>query len=80
MKRIINHHLSSMLDELLQKALEEKPEYADENTIRYESLFISKKQNRITFPSDIKIAWNEYPLKITTEQKEMIDKIFDKWI
>lgn len=33
MKRIINNHLSSMLDELLQKALEEKPEYADENTI-----------------------------------------------
>lgn len=35
MQTIINNHLSSMLDELLQKALEEKPDLISKHSITY---------------------------------------------
>ncbi len=40
MQQIINNHFSLMLDKLLQKALEEKPEFINKERVNYECLFI----------------------------------------
>lgn len=93
MQTIINNHLSSMLDKLLEKALEEKPK----------KYYIKKEDNNYFFEWDMfrivdKIGidisiyipslydrkekdWfkHRYPLELTPHQKELINKIFEKW-
>lgn len=92
MKVIINNSLSEMLDKLLQKALEEKPEFINKERVNYECLFIDYDRKRddifITFPAysraysrrTERTTWTQYQLDLTPHQKKMIDKIFKKWI
>lgn len=88
MQTIINNHFSSMLDKLLQKALEEKPEFINKERVNYECLFIDYDRKRddifITFPAysrrTERTTWTQYQLDLTPHQKKMIDKIFKKWI
>lgn len=88
MKVIINNSLSEMLDKLLQKALEEKPEFINKERVNYECLFIDYDRKRddifITFPAysrrTERTTWTQYQLELTPHQKKMIDKIFKKWI
>lgn len=88
MQTIINNHFSSMLDKLLQKALEEKPEFINKKRVNYECLFIDYDRKRddifITFPAysrrTERTTWTQYQLDLTPYQKKMIDKIFKKWI
>lgn len=88
MQTIINNHFSSMLDKLLQKALEQKPEFINKERVNYECLFIDYDRKRddifITFPAysrrTERTTWTQYQLDLTPYQKKMIDKIFKKWI
>lgn len=88
MQTIINNHFSSMLDKLLQKALEEKPEFINKERVNYECLFIDYDRKSddifITFPAysrrTERTTWTQYQLDLTPYQKKMIDKIFKKWI
>lgn len=88
MKVIINNSLSEMLDKLLQKALEEKPEFINKERVNYECLFIDYDRKRddifITFPAysrrTERTTWTQYQFDLTPHQKKMIDKIFKKWI
>lgn len=88
MQTIINNHFSSMLDKLLQKALEEKPEFINKERVNYECLFIDYDRKSddifITFPAysrrTERTTWTQYQLDLTPHQKKMIDKIFKKWI
>ena len=88
MKVIINNSLSEMFDKLLQKALEEKPEFINKERVNYECLFIDYDRKSddifITFPAysrrTERTTWTQYQLDLTPHQKKMIDKIFKKWI
>ena len=55
MQTIINQSFSKMLDKLLEKALEEKPEFINKERVNYECLFIDYDRKRdnifITFPA-----------------------------
>lgn len=84
MQTIINKHLSSMLDELLEKALEEKPDYADEYTINYSNLNLKIETYNVLIhlvKNDFNCSgsWLHYPYDLTDNQKEMINKIYEKW-
>lgn len=83
MKTIINKHLSSMLDALLQKALEEKPIKSLDNgvTLLYKNGLLITKEYGLVFHSKNKWdnSYNGYPLDFTEEQREITDKIFQKW-
>ncbi len=83
MKTIINNHLSSMLDELLQKALEEKSIKSLDNgvTLLYKNSLLITKEYGLVFYSKNKwgSGYNGYPLDFTEEQREITDKIFQKW-
>ena len=86
MKTIIDKHLSSMLDELLQKALEEKPKIKTKNSFTYnyfkvwkdeesyEISMLTRKNNPESMGMNI-----PYFYDLTDYQKEMIDKILKKW-
>ena len=88
MQTIIQNKLSSMLDELLQKALEEKPKYTTKEYIVYEYFQISTGRFKgeyfikyITNSAQCNMKnVNNYDLQLTPHQKKMIDKIFKKWI
>lgn len=87
MKTIIQNKLSSMLDELLQKALEEKPKYTTKEHIVYEYFQISIGR----FKGEYFIKYitnsvqcnmknvNNYDLQLTPHQQETINKIYNKW-
>lgn len=87
MQTIINNHLSSMLDELLQKAFEEKPKYTTKEHIVYEYFQILKGRFKgeyfikyITNSTQCNMKnVNNYDLQLTPHQKEIINKIFEKW-
>lgn len=90
MQTIIQNKLSKMLDELLEKALEEKPQdiesYETYYEIYYEYLLIDydKKRDKyyiryITNDTDNIKQLINYSFLLTEYQKEMINKIFNKW-
>lgn len=87
METIINNHLSLMLDELLQKALEEKPKYTTKESIVYEYFQVSTGRfeweyfiKYITHSAQCNMKnVNNYDLQLTPHQKEMAEKIFQKW-
>ncbi len=78
MQQIINNHFSLMLDKLLQKALEEKPEFINKERVNYECLFIDYDGKRddifITFPAysrrTERTTWTQYQLDLTPQQKK----------
>ena len=82
MQTIINNHLSKMLDELLEKALEEKPKIIYENTIGYYHLNLIFKGNSVllhlNYMNDC-IYTGHINILLTPHQKETINKIFKKW-
>lgn len=71
-----------MLDELLQKALEEKPKNIYEDTIKYYHLELILKDNSVllhlNYMNDCIYA-GHINILLTPYQKEMINKIFNKW-
>lgn len=87
MKTIIQNKLSSMLDELLQKALEEKPKWTTKEKIVYEYFQIITGR----FEGEYFIKYitnsaqrnmkniNNYDLQLTPHQQEIINKIYNKW-
>lgn len=87
MQTIINKYLSLMLDELLQKALQEKPKWTTKESIVYEYFQLSTGR----FKGEYFIKYitnsvqcnmknvNNYDLQLTPYQKEMIEQIFNKW-
>ena len=87
MQTIINKYLSLMLDELLQKALEEKPKWITKEDIVYEYFQISTGRFKgeyfiryITPSAQCNMnTVNNYDLQLTSYQKELINKIFNKW-
>lgn len=84
MKTIINQSISDMLNKLLDKALEEKPDYADEYTINYCYLNLKIETYNVLIhlvKNDFNCSgcWLHYPFKLTDEQKNMIEQIFQKW-
>ena len=87
MRTIIKQSFSDMLDELLEKALEEKPEFINKERVNYECLFIDYDRKRdnifITFPAysrrTERTTWTQYQLDLTPHQKELINKIFQRW-
>lgn len=87
MKQIINQFLSNMLDKLLGKALEEKPKYITKESIVYEYFQISTGKSEyeyfikyITHSAQCNMKnVNNYDLQLTPHQKEMVEKIFQKW-
>lgn len=87
MKTIINNHLSLMLDELLEKALKEKPDLISKYTVIYKNFFsiyildddlyeitIAVRKNKESMGNSI-----NYVYSLTDKQKELIKKIFQKW-
>lgn len=82
MQTIINNHLSLMLDELLDKALKEKPKIIYEDTIKYYHLELILKDNSVllhlNYMNDCIYA-GHINILLTPHQKEMINKIFQKW-
>lgn len=86
MQTIIQNKLSSMLDELLEKALEEKPKKINKTLFIYdyfkvyqeeeyrEITILMKKENTESMGQNITYIYN-----LTDKQKEMINKILDKW-
>lgn len=76
-----------MLDELLEKALEENPKYTTKESIVYEYFQISIGRfngeyfiKYITHTAQYNIKnVNNYELQLTPHQKEMINKILNKW-
>lgn len=88
MQTIIKQSFSDMLDKLLEKTLEEKPEFINKERVNYEYLFIDYDRKRdnifITFPAysrrTERTSWTQYQFDLTQHQKEMINKIFEKWV
>lgn len=93
MKTIIQNKLSSMLDELLEKALEEKPKI-EENiyfdffswsrlTIIRDNDYTNKIEITIYIPYIYGYSIDNFLMKyagqLTPNQKELINKIFEKW-
>lgn len=82
MQTIINQSFSKMLDKLLEKALEEKPEIIYENTIKYHHLELILKDNSVllhlNYMNDCIYA-GHINILLTPHQKEMINKILKKW-
>lgn len=83
MQTIIQNKLSEMFDELLEKALEEKPKIIYEDTIKYYHLELILKDNSVllhlNYMNDCIYA-GHINILLTPHQKKMIDKIFKKWI
>lgn len=81
MQTIINQSLSDMLDKLLEKALLEEPERIEGSRVRYKYLFIENMGHiyniYVHYRNDTRIV--DYPLIPTNKQKELINKIFEKW-
>ena len=88
MQTLIKKYLSELFDNLLQKALDKKPDIITKFSFRYDYLFSVciidedlydiginvKKDNSESMGSYINYIYN-----LTPHQKEMIDKIFKKW-
>lgn len=87
MEAIINKYMSLMIDEILEKALEEKPKYTTKEDIVYEYFEISTGRFKgeyfiryITHSAQCNMnTVNNYDLQLKPYQKEMINKIFEKW-
>lgn len=87
MQIIINQSLSDMLDKLLQKALEEKPDLISKHSITYNYLFSIYILDEELYDIIIDVRKNKesmanyinYIYDLTPHQKEMINKIFEKW-
>ena len=90
MQTIINNALKEMFNKLLEKALQIKPEFINNERINYDCLFIDfdRENNEyyITYKgydiikNEYERSWSRYKQELTAHQKEMIDKIFKKWI
>lgn len=82
MQTIIQNKLSEMLDELLQKVLEEKPKIIYEDTINYYHVELILKDNRVllhlNYMNDCIYA-GHINILLTPHQKELINKVFEKW-
>lgn len=82
MQTIIQNKLSEMFDELLEKALEEKPKIIYEDTIKYYHLELILKNNSVllhlNYMNDCIYA-GHINILLTPHQKETINKIFKKW-
>lgn len=87
MQTIIKQSLSDMLDKLLEKALEEKPDLISKFSIVYNYLFsiyilyedlydiiIAVRRNQENMGNHIKYIYD-----LTDKQKEMINTILKKW-
>lgn len=89
MQTIINNALKNMFDKLLEKALLTKPEFINNERINYNCLFIDfdRTNNKyyITYKgydmimNENERSWSRYKQELTPHQKEMINKIFEKW-
>ena len=87
METIINQSLSDLLDKLLKQALEEKPDLISKHSIIYNYLFsiyildeglyeiiIAVRRNQESMGNHINYVYN-----LTNKQKELINKVFEKW-
>lgn len=87
MQTIINNHLSLMLDELLQKALEVKPDLISKHSITYNYLFSIYILEKDLYDIIIAVRKSKesignhinYVYDLTPHQKELINKVFEKW-
>lgn len=87
MKEIINQSLSDMLDKLLNKALEEKPDLISKHSITYNYLFSIYILEKDLYEIIIAVRKNKesmgnhinYVYGLTDKQKELINKVFEKW-
>lgn len=87
MQTLIKKYLSELFDNLLQKALEEKPDVISKHAITYNYLFSIYILDEDLYEITIAVRKNKesmgnyinYIYDLTSHQKEMIDKIFKKW-
>ena len=87
MQTIIQNKLSEMLDELLEKALEEKPDLISKHSITYNYLFSIYILDKDLYDIIIAVRKNKesmgnhinYVYDLTNKQKELINKVFEKW-
>ena len=87
MQTLIKKYLSELFDNLLQKALEEKPDVISKNAFSYNYLFSVCVIDKNLYDIIIAVRKSKesignhisYVYDLTAHQKEMIDKIFKKW-
>lgn len=80
METIIKQSFSDMLDKLLEKALEEKPKFIEDNRIlKYKNIMLAKYGLVFYGNNEWGNGYNSYPLEFTDEQKKITDEIFEKW-
>lgn len=87
MQTIIQNKLSEMLNELLEKALEEKPDLISKYSFRYDYRFSVCIIDENLYDITIAVKKNmesmgnyvSYVYDLTDEQKEKIKQIFKKW-
>ena len=86
MQTIIQNKLSSMLDELLKKALEEKPKIITQKSFVYDCFKVYQEDEyheisiltRKNNPESMGM-YIPYFYDLTDKQKELINKIFKRW-
>ena len=85
MEAIINKYMSLMIDEILEKALEEKPVQLPNQSLLYNNQQIYINKQGIVFYDFNRYFKNftdsngDSSLKLTDKQQKKINKIFEKW-